>query len=65
MFKLTIQTDNEAFAGDNRNLELARILRDTAARVETGGFYLDCDAVFKLRDVNGNTVGEAEITEEG
>lgn len=51
MFKLTIKTDNAAFA-DDPEAELARILADVAERVADG------EMSGKLRDANGNTVGE-------
>ena len=50
MFRLTIKTDNAAFADDPG--EIARILREYASCIE-GGAY---DTV--LRDINGNTVGK-------
>jgi len=57
-FTLTIDTDNAAFAED-RGQELARILRETARRVqndvETMGFS------FAVQDSNGNIVGRAEL----
>jgi hypothetical protein len=50
MFTLKIKTDNAAF--DDTAQEIARILRDTADRLERGGEF------GTLRDINGNTVGE-------
>lgn len=57
MFKLIIETDKDAFA-DNPKAEIARILRETADKLESGRY------VNKLRDVNGNTVGSVlyEVT---
>jgi hypothetical protein len=57
MFTLSIETDNAAFADDPK-AEIARILRETADKLETGR-YVD-----KLRDGNGNTVGNVmyEVT---
>ena len=74
MFILKITTDNDAFSGPLRLLydtgypdkdtsmryELARILRSAALIVE---FHPDCN-YSPLRDVNGNSVGHFEITEE-
>ena len=53
MFKLEIATDNAAFHEDGGGAthEIARILRETADRVEAGA------STNKLRDANGNTVG--------
>jgi hypothetical protein len=53
---IVIQTGNAAFA-DEPASEIARILRDTAARFERAG---DLDG-HKLRDINGNTVGTITI----
>lgn len=56
-FRLTIDTDNAAFEGENKGLETARILRVVADRLERrdGDFgYFQT-----LRDVNGNDVGRA------
>ena len=50
MFTLTFQTSNAAFEGAEAS-ETARILRDIAARIESGN--LEGPA----RDENGNTVG--------
>jgi hypothetical protein len=74
MLILKITTDNDAFSGPLRLLhdtgypdrhvsmryELARILRSAARIVE---FYPDCN-YSPLRDVNGNSVGHFEITED-
>lgn len=50
---LSIETGNAAFgdSDEERNAELARILRAAACRVENG------DTEFTLRDFNGNRVG--------
>lgn len=50
MFSVTLTTDNDAFS-DSESMEVARILRDAAARIESG------EMRGNLRDVNGNTVG--------
>jgi len=64
-----INVDNAAFGCDRANdpvgakaniaaFEVARILRDLAAKIsESGGLPLHQP----LRDINGNTVGEAEL----
>ena len=53
MLKLKIDTDNLAF--DQEGQEVARILRDRAAKLE----HLDelQESQLPLRDLNGNTVG--------
>lgn len=55
MFKLQIDTGNAAFDDGSLKLEVARILRDVADRLEVGAY------VNKLRDINGNTVGSVEL----
>ena len=58
-FTITINMDNAAFEDGNAGPECARILRDLADECDT------CDMqpgpVLSLRDVNGNTVGEAVV----
>ena len=56
MFTLKIKTDNAAF--EDAGPEVARILRDLARQLEgeTG------EASGRLRDLNGNTVGEYRLT---
>jgi hypothetical protein len=56
MFDLQIQTVNAAFE-DSPELEVARILRDAADRIEGGDFH------FGLYDVNGNRVGSCLLDE--
>lgn len=55
MFELRMNTDNAAFEGQECAGEIARILRDLAARIEHEGF--SCSDY--LRDINGNLVGHA------
>ena len=55
-FKLAIDTDNDAF-GDEREREVASILRDVAERLETGEPF--APNYETLRDINGNDVGRA------
>jgi hypothetical protein len=54
-FKLTIETGNSAFESRPEK-EIARILRELAIAVENDGLH---NQPFKVRDVNGNTVGQA------
>ena len=57
---VTIKMDNAAFHdGDNGN-ELARILRGLAERLDNA--TVSPGAALNLRDVNGNTVGEARVS---
>ena len=53
-FTLEIELDNDAFA-DDADMEIARLLRDAAKRVNGG--LLGRRGEMLLRDVNGNTVG--------
>ena len=53
-FSVRIRTGNAAFSGGNRDAEIARILRAVADWLERGGI----DTI-PVRDINGNTVGEA------
>jgi hypothetical protein len=57
---ITIQTDNDAFQGDAGAHEVARILRDVADRFAGG----DVPNGMRLRDANGNTVGDVEYDDE-
>lgn len=55
IFKMHVEMDNAAF---KRNDELIRILRNVADRAERLQEF-----PFTLRDVNGNTVGTADVIE--
>ena len=57
---LEIKMDNAAFDNDAPGIEAARILREAAERLEEFG----SDDFFFLMDINGNKVGELEVTEE-
>lgn len=59
-FTVSIACNGAAFDGENSGAEIARILRQIAERIE-----LDSEGVefsMNLRDVNGNTVGDAVMT---
>ncbi len=56
MFTLTLETLNEAFDGANHPIELARILRVVANRIEAG------QTEGNVRDINGNRVGSFHST---
>ena len=56
MFTLKINTDNAAF--EDAGPEVARILRDLARQIETEAG----EASGRLRDLNGNTVGEYKLS---
>lgn len=60
-FTLRIELGNDAFneATDAAYIEIARILRHAAAKIEQG------QTDVTLYDVNGNKVGECEIVELG
>jgi hypothetical protein len=58
MFKIEIETGNAAFEDDNRNYELARILRQIAERLESG------EDAGRVLDINGNKVGSFEMEED-
>jgi len=51
MLTVKIKTQNAAFDGDDKALELARLLREIAQRLEEG------QTRGEVRDTNGNTVG--------
>lgn len=56
-YVVQINTDNAAFDGDNLALELVRILEELAGRIRRDTAELDLP--FKIRDINGNSCGEA------
>lgn len=58
--KVTITMDTAAFDEENSGPETARILRDLAD--ECDGRRISAGIVRRLRDVNGNEVGEARVT---
>lgn len=55
---VSIETDNDAFAGARRDREVSRILREAVARLAEESYT---DDYFKVRDVNGNTVGSVTV----
>jgi hypothetical protein len=55
-FAFVLNLDNDAFA-DAPEIEIARLLRDAAGRVE-GGFFGQEGRVHLLKDINGNNVGQ-------
>ena len=62
---IKINTDNDAFADENLGFEISRILKNYANVVES---VIDPDTSWeletKLRDINGNTVGQVKFTTE-
>lgn len=56
MFRVEIETDNDAFAED-REEEVARILYALTGQLRSG--IGKGDRSYPLRDLNGNTVGQA------
>ena len=59
--RLSMELVNDAFADDAAN-EVARILRVLAQRIEQEGLH---NEPMRLRDINGNTVGQAELIVSG
>lgn len=60
-FILTVRMDNDAFATEaDRTWELSRILRKAASQVEQE--LVKPGASRPALDINGNTVGEWEVT---
>lgn len=57
-----INTGNEAFA-EAPGVEVSRILEDLANRLVQAGVELNDIAGLKLRDINGNHVGEVKVVE--
>lgn len=55
--RLSMELVNDAFADDAAS-EVARILRVLAQRIEQEGLHSE---PMRLRDVNGNTVGQALV----
>jgi hypothetical protein len=53
--EVSLQSDNDAFSRFPEQ-EIARILRELADAIELEGLE---GRVFRLRDINGNTVGTA------
>ena len=62
-YTIKIDTRNDAFSGNSYDteMELARILRDLAGRLERTAGIVITDRAY-LKDSNGNTVGYAEWT---
>ena len=60
--KITIEMDNAAFDGANRNQEAARILESLAQDMKDD-VALSCTGDREtLMDINGNSVGEAKVS---
>ena len=57
---ITIKTDNAAFE-DDESAEIERILQRLAARLRN---EVTPPSYVSLRDSNGNTVGQLQITQE-
>lgn len=66
-FEIRLNMDNDAFVTDNdvNCHELARILKQAAARLESIGVCSLDDMFFaeQLKDLNGNHVGVMEVCE--
>jgi len=61
MVRIEIRTENSAFQDGNKSLEVARILKNLAKRLENDPDLVDCEIT--LTDINGNKVGTFEIIE--
>lgn len=61
-FKVNITTDNSAFEGSCWSGEVARILRTLAGQLDEVGRATHVAPEILIRDINGNTVGEAKVT---
>lgn len=59
MFKLSIETDNDAFAGDNLTAELAKIMQRIVIQISDEGQHIGGGVCW---DSNGNNVGEWILT---
>mgnify|MGYP005685866183 FL=1 len=61
--KISINTDNSAFADENLGSEISRILKSYANAIES---VIDPDTSWeletRLKDINGNTVGQVKLT---
>ena len=61
--KISINTDNAAFGDENLGSEISRILKSYANAIES---VIDPDTSWelesRLRDINGNTVGQVKLT---
>lgn len=60
---ISINTDNAAFENENLGSEISRILKSYANAIES---VIDPDTSWeletRLRDINGNTVGQVKLT---
>ena len=60
---ISINTDNAAFESENLGSEISRILKSYANAIES---VVDPDTSWeletRLRDINGNTVGQVKLT---
>ena len=66
-FQLFIDLNNAAFDNGNSQKEVARILKEVANKLETGGMVNHTDSTYvkeitsTLHDINGNPVGVAKF----
>jgi hypothetical protein len=58
---IKINCDNAAFDGHDCGSEVARILHALAGRIEA--YSVDDFTGIKLRDINGNSVGEMSVND--
>jgi len=60
-FTIKINMDNAAFS-ENPNDELLRVIAQATRKIDNNCIDDLLDDVYKLRDTNGNIVGEFELT---
>ena len=61
IFSLSIELSNAAFDNGDAGSEVARLLRELAARVDGDDFRHACAG--RIHDISGNTVGHWHQTE--
>ena len=60
-FTMTLECDNAAFDQDPQ-IEIARILAKLADQIHRGPDMIGAEAGGRLLDINGNHVGDWEVT---
>lgn len=60
VYRIEIETGNDAFEGENKAFEIARILKELANNIEA----INQPRNGALYDINGNTVGKAVLVDD-